>query len=240
MPKAGSRIALAWVGNVACRILLGATGLGLVVCTIPVAIAAWLALAAEPALDEMRKGHIPSPQSVSESIALLDRAIRWEDTGRRRLDLAALMAISATRTDVAISRDDRLAHLREAERHLLTGLARAPVDGAGWLRLAAVREELHGMGHGVAAALVMSIRTAPIAPRLWSTRLDIILRAVGSLSPAQIEIVSDHVRTIWKGSSNRTMFALAIQRHGGELFIRYALRDQQGAQEELTELVRRR
>ena len=57
------------------------------------------------------------------------------------------------------------------------------------------------------------------------------------MSDAQKERITAHMRQVWQVATDRRVFAWAIHSPVDELIIRYFLRDEPGAQEELVKLI---
>jgi hypothetical protein len=86
----------------------------------------------------------------------------------------------------------------------------------------------------------MSIDTAPVLLPLWPARLRLILANWQALTRDQRERVALYVARTWQLSSSHDWFADAIQTPGDELFVRYFVRNEPGAQDELTRLLTER
>jgi hypothetical protein len=86
----------------------------------------------------------------------------------------------------------------------------------------------------------MSIDTAPMLLPLWPVRLRLILDNWQALTREQRERVALYVARTWQLSSSYDWFADAIRTPVDELLIRYFVRNEAGAQDELTRLLTER
>ena len=69
----------------------------------------------------------------------------------------------------------------------------------------------------------------------WPARLQLILDNWRDFTPQQREQVSAYVAAIWRASPDKRWFATAIRSPLDELFVRYFVRNEPNAQEELTQ-----
>jgi hypothetical protein len=218
-------------------LLQGLLGLGcaaLVYFAWPVAVGAWYAQQADPVINRVRDGKSINLPDTLAAIDAFDRAISANPSAVRRLDRSELLVGAAMGLNWAAPDSQREQWLRAAEADLETGLGGAPARGVAWLRLAAVRQVLEGPSRRVVGPLLMSIETAPVIPRLWPTRLDLILRNWGSFTDAERDRVATYVIMTWQASADRRWFVGAMGQGTGELYLRILLGDLPGAQEELS------
>ena len=83
----------------------------------------------------------------------------------------------------------------------------------------------------------MSIDTSPMMLPIWKARLHLILDNWQVFTPQQREHVGIYVARTWQLSPDKRWFAEAIRTPLDELFVRYFVRDEPGAQDELTRLL---
>jgi hypothetical protein len=219
------------------RSLLGIGGALLVCFAWPVTWGAWDALGASTVIDRLRNNQ---PVVLSDAIAAvgaMDRAVAANPSAQQHLDRSELLAGVALRSSSAAG-DRRERWLGIAEADLETGLAGGPAHGIAWLRLAAVRFALSGPSPRVVAALLMSIDTAPVAPRLWPARLEMILRNWQFFTDGERDRIAAYVAMTWQASSDRRWFVRAMREPLDELYIRLLLNEQAGAQDELSTWMR--
>jgi hypothetical protein len=221
------------------RGLLGVGGAILAVVAWPVANGAWQAQQADAVVFELRTGQALDLASVQGGIAALDRAVAADPVAGRRLGRSELLAGAALTTDLAVSRQQRAEWMRQAQGDLDFGLANAPARGVGWARLAAARQALDGTSARVVAALMMSIDVAPMMASLWPSRLQLILDNWQYFTPKERERVAANVAMNWRMSRDRRWVAQTIRSPIDELFVRYFVRDEPNAQEELTKWLTR-
>jgi len=74
---------------------------------------------------------------------------------------------------------------------------------------------------------------------LWSSRLQLILDNWQYFTPKERERIAAYVVMNWRMSRDRRWIAMAIRSPIDELFVRYFVRDEPNAQEELTQWLTR-
>lgn len=216
------------------RGLLGIGGAILAYVAAPVANGALQAQKADAVLFELRTGRPLQLGDVEVGVAALDRAVAADPVAGRRLGRSELLAGAALTWDLPMTREQRAAWMQQALADLDYGLGNAPARGVSWARLASAREALDGASFKVVAALMMSIDTAPMMAPLWPSRLQLILDNWQFFTPQQRERLSAYVAMTWRMSGDRRWFARVIRSPIDELFVRYFVRDEPQAQEELT------
>ena len=221
------------------RGLLGVGGAILAVVAWPVANGAWQAQKADAVVFELRTGQALHLASVQDGIAALDRAVAADPVAGRRLGRSELLAGAALTADLPVSREQRAEWMRQAQGDLDFGLANAPARGIGWARLAAARQALDGTSVRVVAALMMSIDVAPMMSSLWPSRLQLILDNWQYFTPKERERIAAYVAMNWRMSADKRWVAETIRSPIDELFVRYFVRDEPNAQEELTKWLTR-
>jgi len=222
------------------RGLLGLGGALLVWLAWPVAKSAWQAQQADRAATALRLNYQLSLDNLLNAIDAVDRAVESDPTAGRYLQRSELLVGAALSPNFAPSAQQRSEWLKRAQDDLDVGLGRDPVRGVQWARLAAVRYALEGPSQRTVAPLLMSIDTAPMLLPLWPARLTLILDNWQVLTVAQREKIALYVARTWQLSSRRDWFAHAIRSPIDELFIRYFVRNEPGAQEELSRLLAER
>ena len=221
------------------RGLLGVSGAILAVLAWPVANGAWQAQKADAVLFELRTGQPLQLADVQAGIAALDRAVAADPVAGRRLGRSELVAGAAVVPDLPADKQQRDEWLKQAKGDLDFGLGNAPARSVGWARLAAVRQATEGTSAKVVAPLMMSIDTAPMMEALWPARLQLILDNWQFFTPKERERISAYVVMNWRVSGDKSWFARAIRSPIDELFVRYFVRDEPNAQEELTKWLAR-
>ncbi len=221
------------------RGLLGIGGAVLAYVAWPVANGAWQAQKADVVVYDLRTGRPLQSEDVKAGIEALDKAVAADPVAGRRLGRSELLAGGALTPRLDVTREQRTAWMRQAESALDFGLGNAPARGVSWARLAATRQSLDGTSAKVVAAILMSIDTAPMMEPLWPSRLQLILDNWQYFTPEERERVAAHVAMTWRVSRNPRLFAEAIHSPIDELFIRYFIRDEPNAQEELTQWLTR-
>lgn len=216
------------------RGLVGVTGVLLVYFAWPVAQGAWYAQQADSVVSGLRGGRRVDLADTVAAIEAFNDAVRADPSAMMRLSRSELLVGAAVGFNRAAADSEREKWLREAEADLSAGLGGVPARGVAWLRLAVVREALEGASPRVVAPLLRSIATSPVVPRLWPTRLELILRNWEWFTDAEREHVAGYVGMTWEASSDRRWFVNALRKEVDELYLRLLLADVAGAQDELT------
>lgn len=222
------------------RGLMGIGGAALVWITWPVSKGAWQAQQADPVVTNLRLGYKTDLGDVRLAIESLDRAIAFDPTATRHLQRSELLVAAALVPTFERTAEQRFEWLKRAEADLDFGLGNDPGRSTQWLRLAAVRLGLEGPSPRSVAPILMSIDTAPMMQPLWPTRLQLILDNGRVLTPEQRDLVGAYIVRTWQLSTDRRWFVDAIRTPIDELFIRYFMRDEPGAQDQLTQLLAER
>ncbi|TAJ85285.1 MAG: hypothetical protein EPO10_02955 [Reyranella sp.] len=220
--------------------MLGLGGLLLVWFAWPVMKSAWQAQQADSAATALRLNYRLSLDALLNAIDRLDRAVDLDPTAGRYFQRSELLAGAALSPNFAPTAQQRTEWLKRAEDDLRAGLGDDPARGIQWLRLSSVRLALGGPSQASVAPLLMSIDTAPMLLPLWPVRLRLVLDNWQALTTAQRETVALYVARTWQLSPNHEWFADAIRTPVDELFVRYFVRNEAGAQEELTRLLTER
>lgn len=222
------------------RALLGLGGILLVWFAWPVMKGAWQAQQADAATTALRLNYKISLDAVLNAIDKLDRAVESDPIAVRYFQRSELLAGAALSPYFAPTVQQRSEWLTRAEHDLRTGLGEDPARGIQWLRLSSVRLALEGPSQRSVAPLLMSIDTAPMLLPLWPARLRLILDNWQALTREQRERVALYVARTWQLSSSHDWFADAIRIPVDELLVRYFVRDEAGAQDELTRMLTER
>lgn len=223
--------------NFLLRILLIVGGLAVAAVDWPVANGAWRAQHADNIAKMLQPGKPVRMAEVLAGLGVLDRAVAADPVARRQLQRSEFLATAAIGTDLKVPPEQQTEWLRRARVDLERGLANAPARGADWLRLAVVRQVLDGPSRDVVAPLLMSIRTAPMLSWIWPARLRIIIDNWGYLTDEQREVMRDNVVKSWRHTGDRRIFGWAIREPVDEMIVRFFLRNEPGAQEELTKWI---
>lgn len=221
------------------RGLLGVGGAILAFVAWPVANGAWQAQKADAVLFELRTLQPMQLDAVQAAIAALDRAVAADPVAGRRLGRSELLAGAALTLDLPVAKEQRAEWMKQALGDLDFGLGNAPARGVGWARLAAARQALDGTSARVVAALIMSIDVAPMMESLWPSRLQLILDNWQFFTPKERDRIAAYVAMNWRLSGDKRWIAETIRSPIDELFVRYFVRDEPNAQEELTQWLTR-
>jgi hypothetical protein len=225
------------------RALMAMGGAALAVVAWPVAWGAWEAQKADAVVSDLRFGRPLDAAAVASGISALNASIAADPVARHYLDRSELLAGAALTKGLKLPDADRDALLRRAQSDLQRGLANAPVRGIDWLRLAVARDVVDGPSRNVLPPLFMSIETAPLIPQLWRVRLRVILDVWPYLDDQQRDRLADYFVMTWRLAKARPALTSETFKPGvmaeinspaDELIVRYFLRNEPGAQEELT------
>lgn len=216
---------------------LGAGGALLVWLAWPVSKGAWQAQYADPVYTNLRLSYTVSPNAMQDAIDALDRSIAADPNASRLIQRSELLASAALLPSFNFKPEQKTAWLKQADADLSNGLGEDPARGVAWLRLVSVRLALDGPSQATVAPLLMSIDTSAMMEPLWPIRLRLILENWQVLTPEQRETVSMYVARTWQLSKDRRWFAQIVNGPIDELFIRYFLRNEAGAQDELTRMM---
>jgi len=198
---------------------------------------AWQAQYTDAVATKLRLGYPVPLGAIVGAIEALDRAVAADSTASRRMQRAEMLVAAALVPSLEAMQADRREWLKRAEADLELALGDNPARGVEWLRLAGVRQLLDGPSQAAVAPLLMSIETAPMMAPIWPARLRLILDNRAAFTPEQREAVSAYVATTWRLSPDRRWFGEAIRSPVDELFVRYFVRNEPGAQEALTKLL---
>jgi hypothetical protein len=219
------------------RALLGVGGVALVWVAWPVSKGAWQAQQADVIVTNLRLDYKVDLGDVRLAIESMDRAIGFDPTATRHMQRSELLMAAALVPNFDRTPAQRTEWLKRAEADLNFGLGNDPGRGVQWLRLAVVRLGLEGPSQRSVAPLLMSIDTSPMMLPIWKARLHLILDNWQVFTPQQREHVGIYVTRTWQLSPDKRWFAEAIRTPLDELFVRYFVRDEPGAQDELTRLL---
>jgi len=216
------------------RALMAIGGALLVLQAWPVALGSWEAQKADAVVTDLRFERPIQASAVAAGIEAFNQSIVADPVARHYLDRSELLGGAALTASLKLPGADRDALLRRARADLEAGLAEAPVRGIDWLRLAVVRQVLDGPSRDVLPPLFMSIETAPLIPQTWRTRLRVILDVWPYLDDQQRARLADYFVMTWRLGMDRLALIAEIHTPADELIIRYFLRNEPNAQEELT------
>jgi hypothetical protein len=221
-------------------LMRGALGVGgalLVWQALPVSKGAWQAQVADPVYTNLRKNYAVNFSAVLDALDAMDRSVAADPNATRLIQRSELLASAALLPAFNPTPEQRTAWLKQADADLTAGLGEDPARGIAWLRLVSVRLALNGPSQATVTPLLMSIDTSAMMEPIWPVRLQLILVNWQVLTPEQRETLSMYVARTWQLSTDRRWFAQVINSPIDELFVRYFLRDEAGAQDELTRLL---
>jgi len=221
------------------RGLMAVAGIVLVWQGLPVARGALRAQRADAVVEKLRDAKPMTVPEVTAGIADLGRAIEANPVAGRYLLRSELEGGAALTPDLHADSQQVYAWMRAARADLEIGLANAPARSIDWLRLAAMREMLDGPSREVIALLEMSIRTGPWIAPVWPTRLRLFLDNWAYYTDDQKAALKTYISTMWRDKHEQYMFGSVVHDPVDELILRSLLRDEPGAQEELSKWILR-
>jgi hypothetical protein len=227
------------VSSLLLRGLMSVGGVLLLVQAWPIAGGAWFTQKADATFTDLSMNHPLDLLRVRDGVKALDQAVAAQPVAGRLLTRAEFLAGTATTLGDRISDKERMEWLGKARADVEAGLADAPARGLDWLRLAFLRLVIDGASREVLPPLFMSIETAPLVPHIWQARLRYILDVWPYLDDAQKDRLRAYLVRTWRADRGRRYyFAWVIYSPVDEGIVRYFLRDEPGAQEELTRLLK--
>lgn len=204
----------------------------------PIAEAAWQAQRADGVIYALRTGkQVAAPEAAAQE-ETLSRAIAFDPAASRYLLRSELLASAALTPSVGFESAQRTEWLRRARGDLVRGLASAPANGVGWLRLAAVQQQLDGPSRRVVALLFASLRLSAAIPQVWPAQLRLMLDCWPYLRDAEKEQLKHQVETIWRQSAlDRRLFGYATRSAADQAILTWFLRGVPEAPQELAKII---
>src|SRR5471032_692515 len=216
------------------RGLMAISGVVLVYQGLPVALSAFRAQKADAVVTKLRSGEPITAPVVLAGIEALNGAVSLEPVAERYLQRSELESGGALTQSIDVSPDIRTAWLQRSKADLELALARAPARTMDWLRLATTRQGLDGPSRDVVGPLMMAIKTGPWLEGAFSARLRLIVDNWAYFSDEQKVEIRSATSGMWRRSHDQRYFAWNVFNPVDELIIRNLLRDEPGAQEQLT------
>lgn len=216
------------------RGLMAISGVVLVYQGLPVASSAFQAQKADAVVTTLRRVEPITAAAVLAGIETLNRAVSLEPVAGRYLQRSELESGAALTPNIDVNPDIRKAWLERSKADLELALARAPARTMDWLRLATTRQALDGPSRDVVAPLMMSIKTGPWLEAAFFSRLRLIVDNWAYFADEQKDEVRSATSGMWRRTRDQRFFAWIILNPVDELIIRNLLRDEPGAQEQLT------
>ncbi|HZP99710.1 MAG TPA: hypothetical protein VFB13_09245 [Reyranella sp.] len=204
----------------------------------PVARSALLFQKTDAFYDTVRAGRPFTLQQLQSALATVDAAIAAHPTASRHVQRSELLGAVAATKSLKVSDQQRRAWQQQAKADLELGLGDDPGRSLDWQRLAIMHEWLDGPSRDVPPLLFMSIETGRMMSPLWEPRLRIILDNWGYFSDQEKARLSDYIVEMWRRTDNRYfLFGRAVYDDIDEVILRYVLRHEPNAQEELSKVI---
>jgi hypothetical protein len=194
----------------------------------PRVVASILKAPANSTVSKVQNGKTPAPQRLARAADHLERVAGWEESAGLFTDLGFLRLLQAVQTDP----DDpqRLALAGQATEALHQALLLSPARPHPWVRLAYARAIEGAEPSEVAALLARSVSVGPFVSEIAITRIELLLRAWGHLSPETRRYTVKQIRYIWVNAASSDLIQVAKRTPRPDI-IRFALRPIQGAVE---------
>lgn len=173
-----------------------AAGAGMFSAALPMAAASLAGIAGDTALDELRDER-PTRAAAERLLRSRERAVAWRDTGRAWSDIALGRLIQAGLGDPA-RRDQNLA---AAETAAARGVALAPANHYGWMRLVQLRAIQDRADEALAGPLRLALLSGPREQRrdaLLLLTVEAGLRAWTHLGADERRLIADKARVAWR------------------------------------------
>ena len=225
---------LSFVMNWLLHGLLAICGVVLVYQGLPVALSAFQAQKADAVVGRLRRVEPVTTPAVQAGVEALNNAVAIEPVAWRYIQRSELESSGALTAGVTISPETRTAWLRQSKSDLELALSRAPARTLDWLRLATVMQALDGPSRAVIGPLMRSIETGPWLEAAFFSRLRLIVDNWAYFSDDQKATIQSAASGMWRRARDPRFFAWIVSNPVDELIIRNLLRDEPGAQEQLT------
>lgn len=191
---------------------------GLVVMGVPRLVSALYGLDASNAVQSVKAGRPVEDKALADALRSLERAADWQADGRTEAARGLLLSARAAAAPPAT----RGQWVALAEQAFARSLSLTPAQGETWFRLAWLRDGA-GDRAGAVEALRMSFLAAAFAPQLMLPRLQLGLRLLPVLGPAEREMLKRQVRLTWIG--NPEALVTLSSSSGGAALVKEALDD---------------
>ena len=181
-----------------------AAGAGLLSLALPI-VAAGLAEVPGNAILHRLHRDAPGVPALQRLIRSREASIGWREKGRTATDLALARMVLGER-GAAAERDRQRALAEEA---LTRGLALAPMNPYGWMRLVLIRMEDGRPAAEVAPLLSLAVSSGPREDRLLLPMVEAGLHVWNHLGRGDRNLVADRVRRAWRSDALRTAASAA-------------------------------
>ena len=212
MPRSGAG------GHGAIPIVVGAVaaaaGAGLLSLALPIVAAGLAEVPGNAILHRLHRDAVGVP-ALQRLIRSREASIGWREKGRTATDLALARMVLGEQ-GAAAERDGQLALAEEA---LTKGLALAPMNPYGWMRLVLIRMEDGRPAAEVAPLLRLAVNSGPREDRLLLPMVEAGLHVWSHLGRGDRNLVADRVRRAWRNDALRTA-AVAARAGQTELLAR--------------------
>lgn len=189
-----------------------AAGVALCALALPMAVSDFAAIPGDAVLEQLRAERPVTAPALRRLQRSRERAAAWRADGRARSDLALARLMLAEYGGA----ERRAKHLAHAETALAEGLAAAPMNPYGWLRLVQVRTIRCAPANDITPALRLALRSGPHEDRrdaLLLLALEAGLRGWTDLDPRERALIAHKAREAWRRDA--TAAAAAAVRAGG-------------------------
>lgn len=176
---------------------------------VPRTVAAVVALPKDHLIAHVLNGDALSPHGLNQLLASRQRALAWERSETRLSELALATFLQAEELSNAGDADGSRADVEQTIALSREGLVLAPARPFSWARLAYAEFVRDPTSPETAAALEMSLMTAPYEPLLTFVRLELGLRAWDILNDRQRQLLHQQIAVAWRQSAD-TLVNVAV------------------------------
>ena len=184
----------------------------------PLAVAGLIEASGDPVVRQIQDRRAVEAPALRALIRSREAAARWRRAGRAHTDIALARVLLIDYADAAGRREN----LALAETALGRGLALAPMNPYGWMRLVQVRTMRGAPAADISAPLRLALRSGPHEDRLDAMLLLMLeagLKAWDDLDGAQRRLIADKAREAWRRDA-RAAAAAAVRAGRTEVLAR--------------------
>ena len=171
-------------------------GIALVMMTIPLIISDWLSAHGNPVLGQLQKEQKVDESDLRRFVYSRERSAKWKESATIYTDIALGRLILGN----YLSPEDHPGNLERAEASLRKGLALAPMNPYGWMRLAQVRKARHATVSEIAGLLKLTLKSGQHEDKRHAMLLLMVemgLEAWSQLDEPERDAITQKVHKAW-------------------------------------------
>ena len=180
-----------------------ALGTTLLLPAIPVVISDLLLIPGNPVVRQLQHEQKTSESDIRNLIYSRKNSGKWREASKTYTD----MALGYLILENYPSHEDYPGNLQQAEKSLIKGLALAPMNPYGWMRLAQVRKIRNAPIPQIAGALKLAMKSGHNEDKrhfMLLLMVEIGLEVWGQLNDQEREIIAQKARKAWDRDPWRT------------------------------------